>query len=221
LLAAFALHRMRTAQLLQLERVRTRIATNLHDDIGASLSRMAILSEVIARRAGGSDSALVQNYATKIAVIARELIDSMSDIVWTINSAKETLADLEQRMREFAGEMLLPRNIGLDFETAPAGYQRPVSIEARREMLLIFKEAIHNVVRHSGCTRTRVPLEYRDGRLLLEVRDNGRGFDGRPAEGNGIGKMRRRADAIRAHLEFRAVQGEGAILKLAVPLSGA
>jgi len=221
LLAALALHRLRTEHLLQLERVRTRIATDLHDDIGASLSQMAILSEVIARRAGGSDSTLVQNYATKIAAIARELIDSMSDIVWTINPGKETLADLEQRMREFAGEMLLPRNIGLDFETAPADSKTPVGIEARREILLIFKEAIHNVVRHSGCTRTRVLLEYREGHLLLEVRDNGCGFAGRPGEGNGVCNMRRRADAIQGQLEFHSVEGEGAIMKLVVPLFGA
>ena len=95
------------------------------------------------------------------------------------------------------------------------------ALEQRREILLIFKEAIHNVVRHSGCTRTRVLFEYRDRRLLLEVRDNGRGFDGRSSEGNGIGNMRRRADAIRGQLEFSSAEGEGTILKLAVPLSGA
>jgi signal transduction histidine kinase/ligand-binding sensor domain-containing protein len=217
-LLAFALHRMRTAQLLHLERVRTRIATDLHDDIGASLSQMAILSEVIGRRASAGDTGLVQHHATKIAAIARDLVDSMSDIVWAINPAKETLEDLEQRMREFAGEMLVPRNIALDFRTSRAAGDLPLSIEARREILLIFKEAIHNLVRHSACTEARVRLEAQNGCLKLEVHDNGRGLESQPAEGNGLCNMRRRAEAARATLEFRSGAGEGTTVSLSVPL---
>ena len=131
---------------------------------------MAILSEVIGRRASAGDVTLVENYARKIAGIARELVDSMSDIVWAIDPAKESVADLEQRMREFAGEMLIPRNITLEFQATPAGSGPLLSIQARREILLIFKEAIHNLVRHSGCTEAHVRLECQDGKLLLEVR---------------------------------------------------
>jgi signal transduction histidine kinase len=219
--AAFALHRMRTAQLLRLERVRTRIATDLHDDIGASLSQMAILSEVIARRAVGGDPILVQANAVKIAAIARELVDSMSDIVWAINPAKERLSDLELRMREFAGEMLLPSNIALSFEAVTAGFETAVEMNTRREILLIFKEAIHNIVRHSGCTMVRVRLECRDDQLLLEVYDNGRGFCGEPQAGNGIGNMRRRAKNLGGTLELHFSDGEGVTLSVAAPLRSA
>jgi ligand-binding sensor domain-containing protein len=215
---ALGAHFYRVRHLVELERVRTRLAADLHDDLGAGLSQMAILSEVIGRRAAAGDAPLVQHHATKIATIARELVDSMSDIVWAINPSKEKPADLEQRMREFAGEMLVPRNIALDFEASAATENLLLSIEARREILLIFKEAIHNVARHSGCTEARVRLETRHGLLRLDVQDNGRGLDAEPLPGNGLGNMRRRAEAVHASLEVHSGAGVGTTVSLSVPL---
>jgi signal transduction histidine kinase len=220
-LAGYALHRYRVSRLLELERVRTRIATDLHDDIGASLSQMAILSEVIGRRAAAGDFNLVQIHAQKIAGIARELVDSMSDIVWAINPAKEKFADLEQRMREFAGEVLVPRNIQLDFDATHTSSGLALGIEARREILLIFKEAIHNLVRHSGCSHARVCLELEDGHLILEIHDDGHGFGTASEEGNGLASMSRRAEALHGRLEFHSVPGEGTMLSLSVPFRAA
>jgi signal transduction histidine kinase len=114
--------------------------------------------------------------------------------------------------------MLVPRNIALDFEASAAAENLLLSIEARREILLIFKEAIHNVARHSGCTEARVRLETRHGLLRLDVQDNGRGLDAEPLPGNGLGNMRRRAEAVHASLEVHSGAGVGTTVSLSVPL---
>jgi signal transduction histidine kinase len=104
------LYRYRIRQLLELERVRIRIATDLHDDIGASLSQIAILSEVVHQQLDGSDPRVTEPLA-KISSASRELVDSISDIVWAINPRRDRLRDLLQRMRRFASDIFHARKI--------------------------------------------------------------------------------------------------------------
>ena len=125
---AYALYRYRVARLLDMANLRTRIATDLHDDIGANLTRIALLSEVATRRrvlepgvAGGNARAMLvteeaDGPLNSIARIARESVGSMSDIVWAINPARETLLDLIRRMRQHADEIFTLRDIGLRFD---------------------------------------------------------------------------------------------------------
>ena len=114
-LAAYAFHRYRLGRVLELERVRTRIATDLHDDIGASLSQIAILSEVVGRRMESADPA-VGKPLSRIAASSRELVDSMSDIVWAVNPKRDRLRDVIQRMRRFASDTLSSKEIAFTFE---------------------------------------------------------------------------------------------------------
>jgi streptogramin lyase len=110
---AYLAHRLRLRHVLELARVRTRIATDLHDDIGASLSQIAILSEVA--RAARQTPEPADGHLSHIARLSRELIDSMSDIVWSINPERDRLADLTHHMRHFAADLLSARNIEFDF----------------------------------------------------------------------------------------------------------
>ncbi|HLK63718.1 MAG TPA: two-component regulator propeller domain-containing protein, partial [Bryobacteraceae bacterium] len=171
---ALAAHRYRLRQLLEMERVRTRIATDLHDDIGSSLTQIAILSEV-ARRSPAADSAERAEPLVHIADLSRELVDSMSDIVWAINPKRDHLCDLEHRMRRFASDVLASRDIEFDF-VAPAEGQTPVRTEVRRHVFLIFKECVHNMVRHAGCRKVRIEMLMRGGSLVLRMSDDGKGF---------------------------------------------
>ena len=112
---ALATYRVRAARLLEIERVRTRIATDLHDDMGSSLSQIAILSEVAHRRAAGSKSGEPME---RIGTFSRELLDSISDIVWAIQPHKDHLSDLKQRMRRFAADLLSTRNVEMHWSVA-------------------------------------------------------------------------------------------------------
>jgi signal transduction histidine kinase len=127
---AALLHRYRVAQLLAVERVRTRIATDLHDDIGASLSQIAILSE-LAR--GESDTRPeVADTLGRIAATSRELVESMGDIVWAINPKRDRIGDLLQRMRRFASDTFTGKDIDFSFVAPDIGRELPAA-DLRRE----------------------------------------------------------------------------------------
>lgn len=211
---AWRFHRSRVARALELERVRTRIATDLHDDIGASLSQIAIWSEVAAR--GGIDAA-VRERLESIAAACRETVDSMSDIVWAINPAHDRLSDLVHRMRRFATDVFTARDVGFSF-AAETPDELTLGTDVRRQVLLVFKEAVHNAVRHSGCTSAEVRISVGGGGLAVVVRDDGRGFDPQSRrDGHGLDSMTARARGLGASLEIRSAAGQGTTVTLLVP----
>ena len=204
---------------LELERIRTRIATDLHDDIGAGLSRIAILSEVAHRRLDSGDTALGEPLST-ISGASRELVDSMSDIVWAINPQREHLHDLTQRMRRFASDLFTARNIKLQFQSSGADQDLRLDAEVRREVFLIFKESVNNIARHSDCTRAEIELAVEGRWLTMRANDDGKGFDVSAAtEGNGLMSLRQRAKRLNGKLEVISAQGEGTAVVLIVPLN--
>jgi ligand-binding sensor domain-containing protein/two-component sensor histidine kinase len=210
------IYRYRVRRLIELERVRTRIATDLHDDIGASLSLIAMLSEVAQRQVPRGNSSVADPLAS-IASTSRELVDSMSDIVWAVNPRKDRFSELVKRMRRFASEAFTSRDIALQFE-APDDHDFKLGADARREIFFIVKEGVNNITRHAGCTEAAVVIEVQDGSLRLELCDNGKGFVPSPAnEGNGLANMRERARRLGGEFEV-VTNGRGTTLRLVMPL---
>ena len=192
--------------------MRTRIATDLHDDIGSSLTQIAILSEV-ARRGGRQEN------LSRIAAISRELVDSMSDIVWTINPQKDSLDDLVWRMRQFAGEMFVARDIAFTFQAPDDCRGMRLGAELRRQVFLVFKECVNNAVRHSACTRASIELLIEHHALRLVVWENGCGFDlAQQSGGHGLASMTMRAGKIGGRLEIDT-SDRGTVVTLRSPLS--
>jgi signal transduction histidine kinase/streptogramin lyase len=210
------LHHYRTLRLLELERVRTRIATDLHDDIGSSLSQIAVLSEV-ARQRGGCGKAA--EALERIGGLSRELLDSIGDVVWAIQPDKDHLSDLRQRMRRFAADVFSTGNVEMHWSAT--GPERDFELDSgtRREVYLIFKETIRNIVRHSRATEARIALAVLDGYLSLEVSDNGRGIERFDRDdGNGLRNMKLRAERLGGDLEVRPAAGKGTTVRLRAPL---
>jgi signal transduction histidine kinase len=205
--------------LLDLERVRTRIATDLHDDIGASLAQVSILTEVVRQHVQGKKPEAAEPLLDQIAGTAFDLVDSMSDIVWAVNPKRDRAADLVQRMRRFASDTFSGRGIALQFEAPEDGQDRRLDLELRRQVYLIFKEAVHNAVRHSQCTKAEVVFGIDGKSLDLTVADDGRGFDAtQGSEGHGLESMRKRAENLGGELGIEASPGQGTTVKLRVPL---
>jgi ligand-binding sensor domain-containing protein/signal transduction histidine kinase len=217
-LLAYGAYRLRLGRLLALERVRTRIATDLHDDIGASLSQIAIWSELARRRLSREDGAAEP--LIRIAESSRELVDSMSDIVWAINPRRDRLGDLLHRMRRFASDTFTARDIAFRFQGPETEGGRPLGADVRRQVLLIFKEAVNNLARHSGSPRAEVDVAVEDGRLTVRLSDEGRGFDAAAgSDGHGLASMRERARALGAALDITSTPGRGTTILLGVPLA--
>ena len=154
--------------------MRTRIATDLHDDIGANLTRIALLSEVASRTPGAEPGGRADGPLSSIARIARESVSSMSDIVWAINPKRESLLDLTRRMRQHAEEVFTLRDIDLRFNGPSAADSLKLGMDVRRDLLLVFKEAVNNCARHSRCERVEIDLHVESGRLVLTVVDQRR-----------------------------------------------
>jgi signal transduction histidine kinase len=213
-------HRIRVVRLLELERVRTRIATDLHDDIGSSLTQIAILSEVAERRMTHPDPAVIQPIS-RVSSISRELVDSMSDIVWAIDPKHDRLSDLAARMRRFATDMLVTRQIALRFRSPDELQDVPIDTDRRRQIFLVFKEAVHNAVRHSGCTEIEIDFRLEAQHLVLRVSDNGDGFDTeRATEGHGLASMHARIRAIGGGLQVTSQPGHGTLVRFDILLAG-
>jgi signal transduction histidine kinase/ligand-binding sensor domain-containing protein len=215
--AIYALYHYRVRQLLKLERMRTRIAADLHDDIGSSLSRIAIQSDLIRRPAALPPEAS-ERLLSDIGTSARSLVDSMSDIVWSIDPKRDDLGSLVSRVRQFALDMLEPLGVSLSL-TVPDGASRVrLAPEQRRHLHLFFKEAIHNIAKHSGCRNAAITLRLDGVKLAVEVRDDGRGFDGSSAPvsrgGHGLDSMRARADQLGGSLSVASAEGQGTRLLL-------
>jgi ligand-binding sensor domain-containing protein/two-component sensor histidine kinase len=215
-LIAYGLYRYRVRRLVEIERVRTRIASDLHDDIGAGLSRIAVLSEVARHEVG---TLPITDRLSDIARASRELVDSMSDIVWVINPERDQLRDLTQRMRRFASDVFTSRSIEFTFRAPDDEQQMKVGADIRRQVFLIFKESVNNIVRHSGCAQADIELKVEDSWFTLTVKDDGRGFDYESAsDGNGIANMHERARMLSAQIRVDSGEGRGTTITLRVPL---
>jgi ligand-binding sensor domain-containing protein/signal transduction histidine kinase len=221
-LATAALYRYRVARLLELERMRTHIATDLHDDIGAGLSRVAILSEVVKQQVGPT-AEQSSPLLTEIADSARALVEAMREIVWAIDPRRDELGNVVSRVRQFASDVLDPQGIAWDFQILPELEQLKLDPEQRRHLFLIFKEAINNIARHAGSRNVHMSLTFARRQLWGEVHDDGRGFapamlDSGASQGNGLKNMRWRAAQLGGQVEIITAPGAGVCLKLRIPL---
>ena len=214
-LAFYIAKNWRREQELKLQEVRSRIATDLHDDVGSSLSQVAIMCEVLSRQSLNERETLQE-----IAGVSRNVLASMSEIVWAVDPSHDHLSDLTQRMRWFAGETLAGRGVALDFSTSEVSHEVRLESEMRRQIFLIFKESVNNIVRHACASHARVKLRVADSNLALQVEDDGRGFDPKIVlEGNGLRNMRHRTRLLKGRLETRSTVGRGTVVVLRVPIS--
>ena len=211
---AYAFYRYRVSRLLEVAEMRNRIATDLHDDIGANLTRIAVLSEVVRRQRSADGDAQLAS----IAAVARESVTAMSDIVWAISPGRDGLNDLTRKMREHAEEVFAIGETSLTF-TAPDGPRDiRLSVDMRRDIYLIFKEAINNAARHADCSHVQVEIQSHGAQLVLSVSDDGNGFDTTvEGDGNGLVSMRRRAERLGATFDVRSRPGDGTDVRLEVP----
>lgn len=221
---AYGLHRYRLARLLAVERVRRRIADDLHDDLGASLSRLSILSEVLRREVQARDPGTARRL-DEIAAGARQAVDATGDIVWSTDPRRDDLANLAAHARELASGLLDPA--GIDWELSAPEAEVPLGPDQRRQLFLIVKEALHNVVKHSGARRVELRLTRETRWLRLTIEDDGRGLpeglagESGPAagrQGHGLDSIRQRAAALGGRLTIERGASRGLRLSLDMPL---
>ena len=216
-IAARTVYRARMARIFEVANVRARIAADLHDDIGANLTKIAILSEV-ARQQPADGSALPDRSLASIASISRESVAAMSDIVWAINPQRDRLDDLVRRMRQHAEEVFTAAGVQLTFRAPGDGVGVKLGPQVRRDVYLIFKEAVNNAARHARCTRVEVDIHVEGSWLSVAIVDDGVGFDARTIhDGQGLTTMRRRAERIGGTFEVLTNASTGTRVHVRLP----
>ncbi|PAP75475.1 sensor histidine kinase [Rubrivirga marina] len=209
-----AAHRYRVAQLLRVERTRRRIADDLHDDIGSKISSVALRLEAAQR-----SPALPPDERDRLARLGdttRAVVGDLRDTVWLVDAGHDDLSSVADRMEQFARHTLEGGRGAVERGPVP---KAPLGMEARRDLYLLFTEALHNAVRHAEAGHVAVRIGCDDGAFRVEVRDDGCGFDPSEASaGRGMSTMRRRADALGATLGIESAAGEGTVVHLRLPL---
>jgi signal transduction histidine kinase len=209
----YTVHRYRMVNLLRIQQIRTRIAGDLHDDIGSGLSKIVILSEVAQRNGKGSHAAALD----RIAETSREVLDAVGDLVWTTNAQRETVGDLVHRMRSFATQLFEAKDIEFEMQVFDLPLQSTMGPDSLRHLYLIFKEAVSNAVKHSQCSHARVLLRYEGGALTMQVCDDGVGFTPAAKPGHhGLESLKSRAGLLNGTIEWHFESGT--TVELHVPL---
>jgi ligand-binding sensor domain-containing protein len=205
---------IRVRQLLAIERLRSKIAADLHDDIGAGLTEIAMMGHVITQKLPSASRHLVQGETQKIRTTARSLIACMSDIVWLVDPGRDSLYDLISRLGDSFSETLNALGIRFTAENLASLKSVRLKMEHRQHLLLIFKEAINNSLKYSGCTEIHLKVNLTGNRLIIRVNDNGSGFDAQAhPSGNGLKNMRNRAQRIGGAVTIGSTAGEGTIVE--------
>ncbi len=210
-LLAYTFHRIRLAQMLHLERMRTRISSDLHDEVGGLLSGVALQMELLEYSAADEKQ---KDFIHRIAATSRNAMSKMRDVIWAIDARKDTLDDLLEKMKEFAQESLSPLDIEYRFEVENLPLKGKIASELRHNLYLIFKEFLTNTTKHAGAGHVHIRLSRHAGVFEMRLQDDGKGFQ-QPVKttGQGLANIKMRAKRIGATLEFLYGEGFGISLK--------
>ncbi|MEO8231143.1 MAG: two-component regulator propeller domain-containing protein, partial [Ignavibacteriota bacterium] len=215
LVAAFLyyLSTIRIKNLLAIEKLKSKLAADLHDNIGSGLTEISILSEVASRKnnLGVNKS---ENELLNISEISRKLVDSMSDIVWVVNPSRDSLHDLIIRLKDTYSELL--SSLGISFKTKNLEKLEDVRLpmDVKQNLYLIFKEAINNSIKHSKCKHITLEANLRSDVLEISLADDGVGFDESfISKGNGLKNMINRADQIKGKIKIKSSVNTGTTIR--------
>ncbi len=201
----------------KLSSLRTVVAQDLHDDLGSEMSSVSLAAFAAAR---SGDSIRMAAELEKVAAQSSKMVDEMRDIVWALSPENNSTERLAERMRAFSARLFDDQNVELHFDFSSETTGLKMEPEARKQLYLFFKEAATNAARHASAKNVFVKMGVEKGHFLLEIRDDGAGFDkNEPTKslgGNGLLNLEKRANALGGRLEIEAEKGAGAAIRLII-----
>jgi ligand-binding sensor domain-containing protein/two-component sensor histidine kinase len=213
----YSIYRYRVSQLLKLQKMRDHISRDLHDDIGSSLTNIAIMNEMAIqeKRKGGDPEKILGQSAEDI----HEVISSLSDIVWNVNPAYDDLKYLLARMRWYASELLENTEIIYKMEIEEPDEKISMNMAQRRDFYLIFKESLNNLVKYSNASKAEISIRIENDSVVMMISDDGNGFEPERIEfGNGLKNMKQRTEAWRGSFTLKSRPGQGTELVFIIPV---
>ncbi len=198
--------------------MRLKISQDLHDDIGASLSSLQIYG-TIAERTIDNDPAKAMEMVRKISAQSKQVMDNMSDIVWSMKPVGYGTATLEAKIKNFGTELLRDKNIDVDYSISPETEEALGEVQERKNILLVIKEALNNIAKYSEATTASLSLYTNDRNIILDIQDNGVGFDeSQRSAGNGLLHMQSRIKELGGEIGIKTGKGKGTRLLASIPI---
>ena len=205
--------KQRVRNVIAMEKLKTKLAADLHDNIGAGLTEISILSELaINELKSGNGNIKFTDKIKHISDLSRSLVDEMSDTVWVISPKRDSLYDLIVRLKDSYNDLLSEKGIKFKINHLDKIKDIKLNIEFKQNLYLIFKEAINNSIKHSNCTQINLDIDYYDNFITIKLQDNGTGFAEKDKKGNGLINMRERAETIGGNLEIISSVNSGTLI---------
>jgi ligand-binding sensor domain-containing protein len=211
----YSVFRYRINELKKIFVIRSKISHDLHDEVGATLSGIAMYSHLSREQIKSGKIADVERSLSIIQKSAGDMIRKLSDIVWVVNPQHDSLEKLLQKLEEYGTVTAITKNIKMIINAEPGISELKLSMESRHNVYLIFKEAINNAIKYSGATVINLGVNSIDRSVEIYLKDNGRGFDEAGVKkGNGLENMYKRAEEIGATLKVHSIADEGTLVWL-------
>jgi signal transduction histidine kinase/ligand-binding sensor domain-containing protein len=220
ILLLYSVHKYRLNRLLEVERTRIKIARDLHDEVSASITGIVYFADAIKSELNEKESPEVNKLVNLIGESANQIQESMSDIIWSINPENDDWNIVLPKFRRFASDLCESKNIVYNIDISENAFARPLKMEQRHELWLIFKEIVTNAVKHSECSFMSINLFGDMENIHLIVEDNGKGFDSSvPSPNNGIKNIKSRTKSLEGTAELITEREKGTKWIVKIPLT--
>jgi ligand-binding sensor domain-containing protein/two-component sensor histidine kinase len=214
----YALYKYRVMQLVKLHQVRNSIATDLHDEIGSTLTNISILSQLSINSL--KDPAEAKKFLTRIRDEVQSSNQALDDIIWSVNSRNDSLNETMARMRRFAGDLFDKTETVYNLEITGERENRKLNMEQRRDMYLIYKESLINIHKHAYATKVDIHISQEKDILQMEICDDGKGFDMNAASHrNGLKNLKYRVEKWKGSIAMHSYPGKGTKIRVSIPIS--
>jgi signal transduction histidine kinase len=210
--------RQRAERWREIEQERARVAHDLHDDLGAGLTEVNMLTSLVKSPTTSVEEK--NRYLDDLTETARHMVTSLDEIVWAVNPRNDTIASLASYFGSYAQRLLDFASVACGLDVAEDLPEHPLDPKFRQEIFLAFKEALTNVVRHARATQVWLRISVRNGLLFVELADNGHGFNMRewqPGD-DGLANMRERLKSLGGDCEIASEIQKGTTVRFQAPL---
>lgn len=202
------------------ERERLRIAKDIHDEVGSSLTRVGMMAEMASGSLDADDPS--QPRFERIAATTRQIVQAMDEIVWAVNPRNDTVVGFANYLVHFAEDLMRHSGVQLSLDVPVYLPAQPLPTELRHNLFLAAKEALHNALKHSRASRVSLGVAFDQKRITVIIEDDGQGFDpaAPSATGNGLGNMRERIESLAGTFKLNSAPGRGTTVSLEINLPG-
>jgi ligand-binding sensor domain-containing protein/signal transduction histidine kinase len=210
----------RLAQMHAVEKERARIARDIHDDIGAAVSQLIMLGELAGRASATPEEA--RRHVGRMAEKTRDLAQAMDETIWAVNPLNDSLASFVSYLQRFAGEFFEASPIRCRLDAPLGAPDLALEVRVRHNLFLAAKEALNNVVKHSGAREVWLRVRWDGALLAVSIEDDGKGFVPGPAGAgqDGLSNMRARLDEVGGACVMESRPGAGCCVRFTLPLPG-